>query len=74
MWLWALLPICLAVIGTVGIWVVFGIAVSNETVNITERFPYISRRELKCEFVAPIIHRAASLLRSATSVLSWVSE
>ncbi|XP_038836853.1 modulator of macroautophagy TMEM150B-like [Salvelinus namaycush] len=23
-------------------WVVFGIAVSNETVNITARFPYIS--------------------------------
>uniref|UniRef100_A0A8C7TU83 Transmembrane protein 150B n=1 Tax=Oncorhynchus mykiss TaxID=8022 RepID=A0A8C7TU83_ONCMY len=42
MWLWALLPICLAVFGTVGIWVVFGIAVSNETVNITDRFPYIS--------------------------------
>ncbi|KAL0992675.1 hypothetical protein UPYG_G00096570 [Umbra pygmaea] len=42
MWLWALLPISLAVFGTVGIWVVFGIAVSNETVNITEQFPYIS--------------------------------
>ncbi|KAM9541731.1 modulator of macroautophagy TMEM150B-like isoform 1-T4 [Salvelinus alpinus] len=42
MWLWALLPICLAAFGTVGIWVVFGIAVSNETVNITARFPYIS--------------------------------
>ncbi|XP_055799347.1 modulator of macroautophagy TMEM150B-like [Salvelinus fontinalis] len=42
MWLWALLPICLAVFGIVGIWVVFGIAVSNETVNITDRIPYIS--------------------------------
>ncbi|XP_012991371.2 modulator of macroautophagy TMEM150B isoform X2 [Esox lucius] len=42
MWLWALLPICLAVFGSVGIWVVFGIAVSNDTVNFTVRFPYIS--------------------------------
>ncbi|KAJ7992118.1 hypothetical protein DPEC_G00275230 [Dallia pectoralis] len=42
MWLWALIPICLAVFGSVCIWVVFGIAVSNGTVNVTVRFPYIS--------------------------------
>ncbi|KAM6957742.1 modulator of macroautophagy TMEM150B [Aplochiton taeniatus] len=42
MWLWALLPISLAVFGSVGIWVVFGIAVSNETVNVTAVFPFIS--------------------------------
>ncbi|XP_051994428.1 modulator of macroautophagy TMEM150B-like [Xyrauchen texanus] len=42
MWAWALLPVTLAVFGTVGFWVVYGMAVSNNTVNITEEFPYIS--------------------------------
>lgn len=42
MWLWALLPVSLAVFGTAGIWVVYAMSVSNGTVNITERFPYIS--------------------------------
>lgn len=42
MWAWALLPVTLAVFGTIGLWVVYGIAVSNNTVNITEEFPYIS--------------------------------
>nr|XP_023652616.1 modulator of macroautophagy TMEM150B [Paramormyrops kingsleyae] len=42
MWAWALLPISLAVAGTLGIWAVFGIAVSNGTVNLTMEFPYIS--------------------------------
>uniref|UniRef100_A0A8C9W8B5 Transmembrane protein 150B n=1 Tax=Scleropages formosus TaxID=113540 RepID=A0A8C9W8B5_SCLFO len=41
MWAWALLPVLLAVAGTLGIWVVFGIAVSNGTVNLTVEFPYI---------------------------------
>ncbi|XP_044134142.1 modulator of macroautophagy TMEM150B [Bufo gargarizans] len=42
MWAWALLPICLMVWATAGIWVVYGIAVSNGSVNLTENFPYIS--------------------------------
>ncbi|XP_022524237.1 modulator of macroautophagy TMEM150B [Astyanax mexicanus] len=42
MWAWALLPVLLAVFGTVGLWAVFGIAVSNNTVNLTVEFPYIS--------------------------------
>ncbi|KAI4821811.1 hypothetical protein KUCAC02_007393, partial [Chaenocephalus aceratus] len=42
MWLWALLPICQAVLGTVGIWTVFAVSVSNGSVNLTEGFPYIS--------------------------------
>ncbi|KAJ8337713.1 hypothetical protein SKAU_G00366790 [Synaphobranchus kaupii] len=42
MWVWALLPIFLAIGGAVGIWAVFGMAVANGTVNITEEFPYIS--------------------------------
>ncbi|XP_055050578.2 modulator of macroautophagy TMEM150B [Misgurnus anguillicaudatus] len=42
MWAWALLPVTLAVFGTIGLWVVYGIAVSNNTVNIKEEFPYIS--------------------------------
>ncbi|XP_042370588.1 modulator of macroautophagy TMEM150B-like, partial [Plectropomus leopardus] len=42
MWLWALLPVCLAVFGTVGIWTVFAVSVTNGSVNLTEGFPYIS--------------------------------
>uniref|UniRef100_A0A8C6WLM0 Zgc:123244 n=1 Tax=Neogobius melanostomus TaxID=47308 RepID=A0A8C6WLM0_9GOBI len=42
MWLWALLPLSLAVFGSAGIWIVYAMSVSNGTVNITERFPYIS--------------------------------
>lgn len=42
MWLWTLLPLSLAVFGTAGVWIVYALSVSNGTVNITERFPYIS--------------------------------
>ncbi|KAJ8254386.1 hypothetical protein COCON_G00209980 [Conger conger] len=42
MWMWALLPILLAIAGTVGIWAVFGMAFANGTVNLTVEFPYIS--------------------------------
>ncbi|TRY84783.1 hypothetical protein DNTS_025211 [Danionella cerebrum] len=42
MWAWALLPVSLAVFGTVGLWAVYAIAVSNNSVNITAEFPYIS--------------------------------
>ncbi|XP_046721559.1 modulator of macroautophagy TMEM150B isoform X2 [Silurus meridionalis] len=42
MWTWALLPVILAAFGTIGIWTVFGLAVSNDTVNLTVEFPYIS--------------------------------
>uniref|UniRef100_A0A3Q3J0C3 CWH43-like N-terminal domain-containing protein n=2 Tax=Monopterus albus TaxID=43700 RepID=A0A3Q3J0C3_MONAL len=43
MWLWALLPVCLALFGTLGIWAVFAVAVANGTVNLTEGVPYISK-------------------------------
>ncbi|XP_056144666.1 modulator of macroautophagy TMEM150B [Lampris incognitus] len=43
MWLWALLPVCLSVFGIVSVWTVFGIAVSNGSVNLTEGFPFISQ-------------------------------
>ncbi|XP_059204433.1 modulator of macroautophagy TMEM150B [Centropristis striata] len=43
MWLWALLPVCLALFGTVGIWTVFAVSVTNGSVNLTEGFPYISQ-------------------------------
>ncbi|KAM4635324.1 modulator of macroautophagy TMEM150B [Polymixia lowei] len=43
MWLWALLPVSLALFGTVGIWTVFGVAVSNGSVNLTDGFPFISK-------------------------------
>ncbi|XP_032869294.1 modulator of macroautophagy TMEM150B isoform X1 [Amblyraja radiata] len=42
MWVWALLPIFLAIIATGGIWAVYGMAVVNGSVNITVEFPYIS--------------------------------
>uniref|UniRef100_A0A8D0BAC7 Transmembrane protein 150B n=1 Tax=Salvator merianae TaxID=96440 RepID=A0A8D0BAC7_SALMN len=42
MWLWALLPVLLAVLGIVGLWVVYAIAVVNGSVNVTKVFPYIS--------------------------------
>ncbi|KAF1379243.1 hypothetical protein PFLUV_G00174050 [Perca fluviatilis] len=43
MWLWALLPVCVAVFGSVGIWTVFAVAVTNGSVNLTEGVPYISQ-------------------------------
>ncbi|KAK5856591.1 hypothetical protein PBY51_008175 [Eleginops maclovinus] len=42
MWLLALLPVCQAVFGTLGIWTVFAVSVSNGSVNVTKRFPFIS--------------------------------
>ncbi|XP_059810192.1 modulator of macroautophagy TMEM150B isoform X2 [Hypanus sabinus] len=42
MWIWALLPIFLAIFAAGGIWAVFSMAVVNESVNITVEFPYIS--------------------------------
>lgn len=42
MWLWALLPLSLAVFGAAGVWIVYAISVSNGTINITNGFPYIS--------------------------------
>ncbi|GLD73545.1 transmembrane protein 150B, partial [Lates japonicus] len=42
MWLWALLPVSLAVFGTVGLWTVFAVAVTNGSVNLTEGVPFIS--------------------------------
>uniref|UniRef100_A0A8C8DLM4 Transmembrane protein 150B n=1 Tax=Oryzias sinensis TaxID=183150 RepID=A0A8C8DLM4_9TELE len=42
MWLLALVPICLAVFGSTGIWTVFAVSVMNNSVNLTHIFPYIS--------------------------------
>ncbi|KAL4658006.1 Transmembrane protein 150B-like [Arapaima gigas] len=42
MWAWALLPLSLAALGMLGIFSVCAVAVSNGTVNITDRLPYIS--------------------------------
>ncbi|XP_062918421.1 modulator of macroautophagy TMEM150B [Mobula hypostoma] len=42
MWIWALLPILLAIFAAGGLWAVFSMAVVNESVNITVEFPYIS--------------------------------
>ncbi|OCT73162.1 hypothetical protein XELAEV_18036141mg [Xenopus laevis] len=42
MWAWALLPICLTVWATGGIWIVYAMSVSNGSVNLSDGFPYIS--------------------------------
>ncbi|XP_036069229.1 modulator of macroautophagy TMEM150B isoform X1 [Oryzias melastigma] len=42
MWLLALVPLCLAVFGSLGIWTVFAVSVMNNSVNLTHGFPYIS--------------------------------
>ncbi|XP_034279114.1 modulator of macroautophagy TMEM150B isoform X1 [Pantherophis guttatus] len=42
MLLWPVLPVFLAAVGICGFWVVFAMAVTNGSVNITEAFPYIS--------------------------------
>ncbi|RVE69215.1 hypothetical protein OJAV_G00075880 [Oryzias javanicus] len=49
MWPLALVPICLAVFGSVGIWTVFAVSVMNNSVNLTNGFPYIS----ECAWVPP---------------------
>ncbi|KAM8927210.1 modulator of macroautophagy TMEM150B [Pelodytes ibericus] len=42
MWAWTLLPIILTIWASVGIWIVYIMAVVNGSVNITEQFPFIS--------------------------------
>ncbi|XP_068099048.1 modulator of macroautophagy TMEM150B-like [Hyperolius riggenbachi] len=42
MWAWALLPVLLTIWASAGIWIVYAIAVTNGSVNLAERFPYIS--------------------------------
>ncbi|XP_070586047.1 modulator of macroautophagy TMEM150B isoform X7 [Erythrolamprus reginae] len=42
MWFWSLLPVFLATVGVVGFWTVFGMAITNGSVNVTDTFPYIS--------------------------------
>ncbi|XP_029440619.1 modulator of macroautophagy TMEM150B isoform X2 [Rhinatrema bivittatum] len=42
MWAWALLPILLTAWATTGLWIVYAMAVSNGSVNVTVTFPYIS--------------------------------
>ncbi|XP_053545911.1 modulator of macroautophagy TMEM150B-like [Bombina bombina] len=42
MWIWYLMPICLTIWFTVGIWIVYAIAVTNGSVDITAGVPYIS--------------------------------
>ncbi|XP_076123125.1 modulator of macroautophagy TMEM150B-like [Alosa pseudoharengus] len=49
MWTWALLPVVLAVGGIVGSWAVYAISVSNNTVNVTAKFPFIS----ECDIYQP---------------------
>ncbi|KAL2100653.1 hypothetical protein ACEWY4_002414 [Coilia grayii] len=42
MWAWALLPVSLAAGGFVGTWIVYAISVSNNSVNVTAKVPFIS--------------------------------
>ncbi|XP_041939099.1 modulator of macroautophagy TMEM150B-like isoform X2 [Alosa sapidissima] len=68
MWAWALLPVFLAVWGIVGVWVVFGIAVSNHSVNVTEQFPYIS----VCGSYSPQSSVFSQICNGCTFLIVWI--
>ncbi|PNI15003.1 TMEM150B isoform 5 [Pan troglodytes] len=44
----SLMPVFLAVWAISGVWIVFAIAVTNRTVDLSKGFPYISRVDLHC--------------------------
>ncbi|XP_042562523.1 modulator of macroautophagy TMEM150B-like [Clupea harengus] len=68
MWAWALLPVLLAVGGTAGIWAVYGIAVSNESVNVTAGFPYISA----CGSYAPQSCLFSQICNVSSFLIMWI--
>nr|XP_015215062.1 PREDICTED: transmembrane protein 150B isoform X1 [Lepisosteus oculatus] len=68
MWAWALLPIAMAMLGTVGFWAVFGMAVSNGSVNLTREFPYIST----CGTYNPQSCIFAQVLNLGSLMVVWI--
>ncbi|KAM9038580.1 modulator of macroautophagy TMEM150B isoform 1-T3 [Sarcophilus harrisii] len=65
----ALLPICLALWATVGVWTIFALAVSNKTVNLTEGFPYISL----CGSFPPQSCIFSQFLNIGAAMVAWIS-
>ncbi|XP_038639654.1 modulator of macroautophagy TMEM150B-like [Scyliorhinus canicula] len=68
MWAWSLLPILLAVTAAGGCWAVFGMAMVNESVNITVQFPYIS----VCGAEPPQSCIFAQVMNVGSFLVTWV--
>ncbi|MBN3290771.1 T150B protein, partial [Polypterus senegalus] len=68
MWAWALLPVSLFLLGTIGFWAVYGIAVSNNSVNLTVEFPYIST----CGSYTPQSCYFAQILNVGAFLVIWI--
>ncbi|KAM4703069.1 modulator of macroautophagy TMEM150B [Rhinophrynus dorsalis] len=69
MWAWALLPISLTIWATVGIWIVYVMAVSNGTVDITKGFPFIS----ECGTYSPQSCIFGQVLNVGAMLVVWIS-
>ncbi|XP_030051270.1 modulator of macroautophagy TMEM150B [Microcaecilia unicolor] len=69
MWTWALLPIFLSVWATLGLWIVYAMAVANGSVNVTVVFPYIST----CGSYAPQSCIFAQVLNIGAILGLWIS-
>uniref|UniRef100_A0A8C5V9M1 Transmembrane protein 150B n=1 Tax=Microcebus murinus TaxID=30608 RepID=A0A8C5V9M1_MICMU len=63
-----LLPAFLALWATMGIWIVFAIAVANRTVNLSEGFPYISI----CGSYPPQSCIFGQLLNIGAAMATWI--
>ncbi|XP_056398273.1 modulator of macroautophagy TMEM150B isoform X2 [Hyla sarda] len=68
MWAWALLPIFLTIWGTVGIWIVYIIAVYNGSVSVGESFPFIST----CGSYPPQSCIFAQILNVGAMLVIWI--
>ncbi|MGH0149299.1 UNVERIFIED_CONTAM: hypothetical protein FKN15_044332 [Acipenser sinensis] len=64
-----MIPIVLALTGTVGFWAVFGMAVSNGSVNLTQEFPYIST----CGSYTPQSCVFAQILNLGSLLVVWIT-
>ncbi|XP_063797715.1 modulator of macroautophagy TMEM150B [Pseudophryne corroboree] len=69
MWPWALLPIILTIWATAGIWIVYAMAVSNGSVNMTDVFPYIST----CGSYPPQSCIFGQILNIGAMLAIWIS-
>ncbi|KAM7134234.1 LOW QUALITY PROTEIN: modulator of macroautophagy TMEM150B [Macrochelys suwanniensis] len=69
MWGWALLPVLLAVWGTVGFWVVYAMSVANGSVNVTAVFPYIAT----CGSDPPQSCIFSQVLNTGAFLVVWIS-
>ncbi|XP_063109387.1 modulator of macroautophagy TMEM150B isoform X2 [Cavia porcellus] len=63
-----LLPIFLALWAIAGVWIVFGIAVANRTVNLSQGFPYISI----CGSYPPQSCIFSQVLNMGAALAAWI--